>query len=198
MRTRIERNRTEGFSLVETVVVVAIVLCISAIAIPNFVVGIANVRLRGGTSSLSGLLQNCRMQAIKTNTTYSVHFTVLSNGPAAFIKTATGGTTISNTDPQIELGAPVTMNQNPTGTGAPTLLDSTTLGFAPSTSDPSFNSRGLPCLYSTSTGACTTPKGFVFYFTDSRPLGKNGWVAVTVSPAGRVKTWIWTGSSWGN
>jgi Tfp pilus assembly protein FimT len=181
--------------MVELLAVLAIVLCISAYAIPNFVVGIANIRLRSGMSSLSGLLQNCRMTAIKRNRDMSVHFAVVAAGPVAFIKdSATGGTTLANTDPQVELGAPVTMNQSPSGTGAPTLMDSTLLGFDPSTADPSFNARGIPCLYSS--GTC--PKGFVFYFTDTRPLGKNGWAAVSVSPAGRVKTWIWNGTAWAN
>ena len=198
MRLHRGRNRRAGFSLIETVAVLAIVMCIGAIAIPKFVVGIANIRLRGGMSSLSSLMQSCRMQSIKYNKVHSVHFTVMSGGPTAYIKDASATASISNTDSQVQLGAPVTMNQNPTGAGAPTALDSTILGFTPSTSDPSFNARGLPCLYSTSTGSCTSPIGFVFYFTDSRPLGRNGWAAVSVSPAGRVKTWMWNGGSWGN
>jgi prepilin-type N-terminal cleavage/methylation domain-containing protein len=197
MRFRIRSGRqANGFSLIEVVAVLAILLCISAYAVPNFVEGIANIRLRGGMSSLSGMMQNCRMQAIKLNKSMSVHFTVMSAGPVAFIKDATAGSTIANTDPQVQLGAPVTMNQNPTGTDAPTLLDSTILGFDPATNDPTFNARGLPCLYSS--GSCATPKGFVYYFTDTRALGKNGWGAVTISPAGHVKTWVWNGTAWGN
>ncbi len=196
MRIRIRGGKHAGFSMVEMVVVLAIVLCISAYAVPNFMVAVANFRLRSGMSSLSSLLQNCRMMAIKQNKNYSVHFTVMSNGPVAFIKDATAGTTISNLDPTAQLGAPVTMNQNPTGTGAPTLMDSTFLGFDPLTSDPTFNSRGIPCMYSS--GTCTAPKGFVFYFRGTRPLGSDGWAAVTISPAGHVKTWNWNGSAWSN
>jgi prepilin-type N-terminal cleavage/methylation domain-containing protein len=197
MRVRVRTGKqAQGFSLVEMIAVVAIVLGISAFAIPNFVVGIANIRLRSGMSSLSALIQNCRMQAIKRNQTTSVHFTVMSGGPTAFIKASTAGSTISNQDPQIQMGAPVIMNQSPTGTDAPTVFDETTLGFTPSTEDPAFNPRGLPCLYDS--GSCTSPIGFVFYFTDTRPLGKNGWGAVTISPAGHVKTWMWNGTSWGN
>jgi len=190
------QRRQAGYSLVEIIAVCAIILCISAFAIPNFVVGIANIRLRSGMSSLSGLLQNSRMIAIKQNKTMSVHFAVLAGGPVAFIKEAAAGSTLANTDYQVELGAPVSINQNPSGAGAPTTLDSTTLGFDPQTSDPSFNSRGLPCKYAS--GTCTAGFGFVYYFTDTRPLGKNGWAAVSVSPAGRVKTWMWNGSAWNN
>jgi prepilin-type N-terminal cleavage/methylation domain-containing protein len=196
MRFRIRNGHARGFSLVEILVVLAIILCISGYAIPNFLVGVANIRLRGGMSSLSSLVQNCRMTAIKRNRNYSVHFTVMAHGPVAFIKDSTAGTTISNMDPQAQLGAPVTMNQSPSGPGAPTLLDNSILGFDPSTADPAFNSRGMPCLYAS--GTCTTPKGFVFYFTDSRPVGGSGWGAVTVSPAGHVRTWMWNGTTWGN
>jgi hypothetical protein len=36
----------------------------------------------------------------------------------------------------------------------------------------------------------------VVYFTDTRTVGTPGWAAVTISPAGRVASWIWNGSSW--
>jgi prepilin-type N-terminal cleavage/methylation domain-containing protein len=198
MRFRIRnRGQARGFSLVEIIVVLAIILCISGYAIPNFMVAVANIRLRGGMSTLSSLIQNCRMTAIKNNRNYSVHFAVMANGPVAFIKDSTAGTTISNTDPQAQLGAPVSMNQSPSGPGAPTiLLDNSILLFDPSTADPAFNSRGMPCLYAS--GNCTTPKGFVFYITDSRPIGRSGWGAVSISPAGHVRTWMWDGTRWGN
>ncbi len=197
MRIRIRSGKHAGFSMVELIVVLAIIMCISAYAIPNFMVAIANFRLRSGMSSLSSLLQNCRMLAIKQNKNYSVHFTVMANGPVAYIKQSSDSGSISNSDPTAQLGAPVTMVQNPTGSDAPTLFDTSSLGFDPATSDPTFNPRGIPCTYSS--GACTlTPKGFAFYFRGARPLGKDGWAAVTVSPAGHVKTWFWNGSKWSN
>jgi type II secretory pathway pseudopilin PulG len=177
-------------------VVVAILVVISAIAIPNMMNVIANLRLRGGMSSLSSLLQNCRMMSIKGNQTYSVHFTTMSAGPVAYVKLAGDTAGILNSDVQAQLGAPVTMDQSPSGTGAPTLLDNSILNFDPLTSDPSFNSRGIPCIYAS--GTCTAPKGYVFYFRGRRPFGTDNWAAVTVSPAGHVKTWYWNGSSWGN
>jgi prepilin-type N-terminal cleavage/methylation domain-containing protein len=197
MRIRIHPGRkADGFSLVEIIAVIAIILCIAAFAIPNFMTGVANIRLRSGMSSLSGLIQNCRMQAIKQNRNMSVHFTIMSAGPSVFIKDATGGSTLDSKDPQIQMGAPMSLVRTPSGPGIPTLLDSTSLGFDPSTEDLSFNPRGLPCLYAS--GTCTTPKGFVYYFTDTRPYGSSGWTAVSVSPAGHVKTWMWYGSAWGN
>lgn len=198
VRIRKQKKSTGGFSLVELVMVVAILLVVAAFALPYMVNVVASVRLRGGMTSLAGVFQECRSLAIKNNKYMSTHFTTLANGPVAYVKDSTiSSPTLASTDPQVELGAPVTQVTSLTSvTGAPTALDSTTLGFTPQSGDPSFNTRGLPCPYSS--GTCTTPTGFVYYFTDTRPLGKNGWAAVTISPAGRVKVWMWTGSAWGS
>ncbi len=189
-------GKQTGFSMIETMVVLAIVLCISAYAIPNFMMAIANLRLRSGMSSLSSLFQNCRMMSIKQNTMYTVHFTTMAAGPVAYIQDASQTAAYSNSAQQAQLGAPVTMDQNPSGTGAPTQMDSTLLGFDPLKTDPTFNARGIPCPYSS--GSCPAPKGFVFYFRGRRPLADDAWGAVSISPAGHVKTWFWNGSAWSN
>lgn len=186
-----------GFSLVELTVVVSILLVVGAIFTPAVMTVVANARLRGGITSLSGILQSCRMTAVKQNRTMSVHYTVISHGPLAYVKEATvSSPTVASTDPQVELGAPVTLVSTLTGPGAPGVaLDSAILGFTPATSDASFNPRGSPCTYSS--GSCTN-SGFVYYLTDSRPLGKSGWAAVTISPAGRIQKWFWNGYGWGS
>ncbi len=188
------RRARFGFSVLELLVVLSILLIVGALAVPNFLNIIANSRLRSGMGSLSGLLQDCRMTAVKKNRIMSTHFSVMAHGPVAFVKLATDASGITSSDPQVQLGAPVTKVTSPTGTGAPTALTSATLGFTPQTDDPSFNPRGLPCNWNGA--ACAGNVGFVYYFTDTRPLNKNGWAAVSVSPAGRVKTWFWNGSAW--
>ncbi len=182
--------------MVEMMAAIAVILCISAIAVPNFMIAIANLRLRSGMSSLSGIIQNCRMQAIKYNKVYSVHFTSMSHGPVAYIKEASDTSALNSQDLQVQLGAPLHMDQNPSGPGAPTLFDASyfNTSTSPNLTDPSFSPRGMPCTYSG--GTCTTLQPFVFYFTDTRPLGASGWGAVTITPAGRVKTWFWNGSAW--
>jgi len=183
-----------GFSLLELLLVVALMLVISAIALPNMMTVISNARLRGGVTNLSGLLQNSRMLAIKENKTKTTRFVVMANGPVAYVKTATDFSSMTTTDAQVQLGAPLTQYPTPIGAGAPAALNSTTLGFTAVTTDPSFNSRGLPCAW-TVTG-CTT-SGFIYYFSDRRPFGQSGWAAVSISPAGRIKRWVWNGSVWG-
>ena len=190
------RNRDErGFSLIELVVVTAIILTISAIAVPNMMNVIANARLRGAATSLSGILQSSRMYAVKQNRTMTVRFASLQLGPYAYVKDATSSTTtLLTTDPQVQLGAPIIQVAVPSG-GTPTVMDSTVLGFSPlSYPDlPSFNPYGLPCKYAS--GVCSNT-GFVFYFTDVRRNA--AWTAVSISPAGRIRQWWWYGDRWGS
>ena len=111
----------------------------------------------------------------------------------AYVKNAADTSDLATADTQAQLGAPLTKFTTPTGTGAPPELTSAELSFTAVTSDPSFNSRGLPCEYVS--GVCTN-KGFVYYFKDTRPLGASRWAAVSISPAGRIKRWFWTGTNW--
>jgi prepilin-type N-terminal cleavage/methylation domain-containing protein len=196
-RTARTYGRCRGFSLLEMIIVMAIMMVVAALATPSIVDVVANMRLRAGMSSLSGLLQNARMTAVKTNRIKSVKFAVLANGPVACIKDVGVASGCGSGDPMVQLGAPVTKVGTPSGSGAPTALGSAALSFSPdATNPPSFNPNGLPCVYSASSPGSCPATGFVFYFTDVRPLGKNGWAAVTISPAGRVKTWYWNGTAW--
>jgi len=194
MYTEARRSRCRGFSLIELMIVIGVLLILGVIAIPNMMTVISNARLQGGGTNLSGLLQSCRTLAINQNTTMTTHFMVLANGPVAFVKKASDASGLNGKDTQVQLGAPLTKVTTPTGPGAPAALTTTELGFTAVTTDPSFNSRGLPCAYSG--GVCPT-SGFVYYFKDNRPMGKIGWIAVSVSPAGRIKRWIYSGVAWG-
>ena len=77
------------------------------------------------------------------------------------------------------------------------------LDFTANAGLPSFNARGLPC--SVSGAACISPaaagggegwSGYVCYLRQNRSLEQAGWAAITVSAAGRVRFWTWSGSRW--
>jgi len=151
-------------------------------------------------TSLSGVLQNCRMLAVKQNLTMTTHFVVdtfgSTQGVMAYVKQATDPNPLITTDSQVQLEEPIMQVTAPSGPGAPTPVDPVSqLGFTPVTSDASFNSTGLPCAYSS--GTCPI-RGFIYYFHDSRLAGQTGWAALSISPAGRLKKWYWNGSTWNN
>ena len=194
-------NRHEaGFTMLEVMIVVAIGLIITAAEIPVMSNVIANMRLRTSISTLSGLIQNTRSLAVQSNKTKTARY---FNRPIApfslvyYVKTASDSSAFASTDPQVELEAPITPYDTPSGTGAPTAIPAATLGFpSPRTEDPSFNPNGIPCYYSA--GACAANNGFIKYFKDNRIGGSGGWAAISVTPAGRIKRWFWTGSAWGS
>ena len=194
-------RRAAGFSMLQLVVVIAIAATVTAMALPSVLDVVANVRLRSGMNSLGGIFHECRAVAIKQNKLMTTQFTSLSYGPFAYVKDATltgSAAARSASDPQVGLGSPMSRVTSISGvSGAPPALTSTQLGFTPQANDPlaTFNPRGLPCLYAN--GTCTANVGFAFYFSDTRARGRNGWGALSISPAGRIKVWIWNGSTWG-
>ena len=55
-----------GFSLLELLIVVGVSITIVAIAMPFFMQGFYNIRLKSAASNLSGLMQQARIQAART------------------------------------------------------------------------------------------------------------------------------------
>ena len=194
-----DKRDDTGFSLLELMIVVAIALTITAIGLPRMSTIIANAKLRASMSSVSGLFQNCRMVAVQQNRTMTAHLSPPATPPRLvyYLKKAIDTTgTLQTSDPQVVLEVPIFAFDSPTGAGAPSDVSAGVLGFKPQTTEPSFNSRGLPCAYDTPTGACPNV-GFVKYFKDTRISGSSsGWAAISISPAGRIKRWFWTGSVW--
>ena len=188
------RNQS-GFTLMETRIVAAIATVITVTALPNITNALANAKMRASMTSLSGLLQNTRMEAVQENRTKTARFEGgTTTRLMGYIRDAGDTSTLSTTDSQVEMEAPITKLTAPAGLGAPPAISTTTLGFTPQTGDPSFNRRGLPCLYSG--GTCPTNYGFIYYFKDTRAAGAGGWAAISLSPAGRIKRWFWNGSAW--
>jgi Tfp pilus assembly protein FimT len=190
-------NKRAGFSMIEVMAVTGISMIITMISVPNMMTAVGGLRLRSSMTSLAGVLQNCRMLAVKQNQTMSTHFAVTtygaSNGVVAYVKKASDPNPVSMTDSQVQLEQPVTQVTTPSGLGAPATIPTSTIGFTPQTSDPSFTTTGLPCAYS---GGNCVNSGFIYYFHDTRASGQAGWAAISLSPAGRLKKWYWNGSTW--
>jgi len=196
----LRRRREYGFSMLELVIVVAMVLIVTAMAAPNIFNIIYNIRLRSAAQTVSGMMQTARMQAVRDNK-YRYACTGLADGVTKSWVAASSACNAPNpTDTQAQLGTGIQLANS----GYPGGID-TAAGFSPLSPSfkPAFNERGLPCT--PNGGRCSpsvsSPAGvasFVVYLTDSRPIGADGWASVTVSPAGRTQVWIWNGSAWGH
>ena len=189
MRQKRPRSAS-GFSLLELMIVVGILMVITAMAMPKIMTTIADVRLRGAVNSASGIMQNARMIAIKDNLLRKVKYSNVASGGFMYVDLNDDGN-IQATEPQVQMGSTILAYSAPSGLPA---LIASDLGYTPATvSTVMFNPRGIPCSAVNSCGS-----GMVIYFTDSRTVGSPSWAAVSISPAGRVKTWMWKGASWGD
>jgi Tfp pilus assembly protein FimT len=188
-------KKAQGFSLVELLIVVATMMILAAITVPRVLNVITDINLRYAATNLNGLLQKARMQAIRKNATYMVQPTTLPTGGNGYyvdFPLAAYG----SADPVLPLGSHITVSLG-SGSGAPnesTYLSN--LGFTPNsgTQNPSFNARGLPCVYSS--GSCPqNGQGFVYFLTNASATGNSTWASVAVTPSGRVQLWTCDGTS---
>jgi len=207
-------KRSGGFSLVEITLVVFVMSVLAAITVPNVMLTVSNVKLRGTAADLAGLMQQARIMAAKNNPqnppAYAIKFAVLNGTPSAYVDLngtgAWNGTAIVNgvsmSEPVIAFGGTVKLAPAPpTGSGGqpPAYVlvgDSSTGGPFSNANTLAFSPRGLPCDYS-APPTCTSPAPsyFVYYLTDTR-MGNPGWAAVVVTKGGRTKVVTWNGASW--
>ena len=172
-----------GFSLLELVIVVAIMLAISAYAIPNVISAIGDYKLKNTMSQVAGICQQQRMVAVRTNATVQVTSTTVAGLlPKGVSRVTSGAPTLDTTSYLSSYGVTNYQAQDQSSTYAA-----------------QFNSRGLPCaglLTACSNWDGTKQVGFLIYFKMDKTLGGSGWGAITITPAGRINTWFYSGSSY--
>lgn len=204
MKRRPKTKREHGFTVMEVVAIVVMLIFMLGIAAPSIMTAVYNVRLRGGAADLSGLMQQTRITAARQNALQLLRFTTVGGRQVAYID-LNNNNTYDSTEPEVMFngsvvpaaGAPNGSNGQPTAyvlvgdTSNGTPYDNATvLGFS---------SRGLPCAYDTTTTppTCATPSTtyFVYYLTDTR-MGNPGWAGVVVTKSGRTRVVMWDGASW--
>ncbi len=198
---KLRRKHERGLSLLELLIVVAVILIVAAMALPNIFNMIYNIRMRSAAQTVAGMMQTCRMQAVRDNTFYFVRTKLIGNATWVWVSNSATNSAPTVNEPQAILGANIVTSNSPpsfpTVSYIPIPLNQNKI--------PAFNARGLPCL---STGVqCKTQyngglqgqlsSAFQLYLTGNRPFGGNTWAAVMVSPAGRVQTFIYDGNNWG-
>jgi len=195
-----KRSGDGGFSLLELIIVIAVILILAAMTVPKIMTEVDVVRVRYSATDLSGVLQRARMEAVRKNAVYSVQYTA---GPPAIESIVD-----RNLAAPVPAIPPAVLGSNVTsvygaGSGAPgeaafvASLNFTSLAAA-ATGLPSFNARGLPCVRTSST-VCTQTlgQGFAFFLSGASAAGANvTWSAVVVTPSGRCETWAYNGTNW--
>ena len=205
--------RRKGFSLLELAIVVAIILIVAAIGVPNVTRAIRTARVRGAAVEYANLLQTTRTRAINDDRFYAVYVQPAAGGnsPIAYADVyplALNGTSGLGPPPtgHYNAGPPsdpmTTMSADellqPVA-AAPDVAGLNTAFCASCTPDlilnvaPTWGPDGMPCRSKPSldgTGTvCNSSGGPVAYVTYFQSTASQQWSAVTVSPAGRVKAW---------
>jgi len=198
------QKRGRGFSLIELIIVIAMIMILAAISVPPLLNTVSDINLRYAATNISGLLQAARMSGVRKNTFYTVQPTTLSTGGTGYYAHVQGGSYAVG-DPLLPLGSQITAYIG-TGSGAPnesTFASGTSssgLTFAPNAGPdaPSFNARGLPCIGVPATGACplVPGQGFVMFLSKSSAVGNVSWASIAITPSGHIQ--IWTSDSAGN
>jgi prepilin-type N-terminal cleavage/methylation domain-containing protein len=177
------RTRESGFSMIEMTIVCVIMLVIAGIAVPNIFQTFRNYQLDAAGHSVASLLQQARIQAVKTNLPAYVNYTNASAGNMAFVTNDPANTTYAAGNPDVQLSPAVTFQNTPPDHAQLDAYINATPQVA--TASIGFNARGLPCTESGGNPTvCSAPAGFEWFMQSA-----GGWEAVTVTPSGRIKSW---------
>jgi len=175
-----------GYSLLELMVALAMVMVLTTMAVPAVTTAISDAQLRSAAGGLAGTLQKARMISASADRAYALR---LSGSSTVYIDL--------NGNSTLDASEMVNLLRLPRGVVIDASAPALNAGFGTSVLGlPGFDPRGLPCAVSSGTCTFNQGTGFVVYLRQDRPFGATSWAAVSVSPAGRIKTWMWSGTAW--
>lgn len=192
------RRREAGFSLIELIVVVAIAILVMAIAIPAIKRTVTSYQLDASSRAVASMLQTVRSAAVKNEMPYYAQFNGVAGPSVVFALSASelnGNVPYNPTiDPTVAINGNVVF---PAAAPPPHAQLETAMGVTAGTpvqigGPIAFNARGIPCQQNGTAWQCTrTPVAFEWFMQNSM---SGRWAAITVSPAGRIKSWRMSGN----
>lgn len=217
-RTEMSSDRQRGFSILEMMLVVVIMLIILGMAAPKMMRIISNQKLQSSAQAYAGLLQEARSRAVQDNNPYEVLFGTSGGAPIAYVDLNDNGTFDAGTEPAVLLASPIVVTDTglpPSTQGFDTTHPINIIPLHTSTSPMlafdgtarpavAFNQKGLPCQRFVAGGNCVnaipppTPPAalppqvaWVTYFKYPISASAADWDAISVTPAGRIKVWTY-------
>jgi len=195
-------------------IVVAIMLIVASFAVPVYTTAMRTARLRGSEADYASLLQMGRSRAVNDDRYYSVYIQAAAgnNPQMAYVDiypqavngtsgTGPGGGYIAGppADPMVALSAeaiPQAEASAPNTGNLVTLFCGSCAAAIIKNTPPTWGPDGLPCAPTISAGGtgtvCNSAGGPIAYIAFFQSSTTQEWDAVTISPAGRIKTWYYT------
>jgi len=185
--TRISR-RSAGFSLIEIFVVVVIIGIVSAIALPRVSSIVDSYRLSSSIAGLAGELNVAKLKATSQLNPYQLQINAANGTYQRYVMTSTPGVlprTFTPDPGSVAMALPGTVSFGLGNATVPAGSAGEQATLAQSTAI-TFNSMGVPV---DANGQPTAANAIYVTYNGQT-------AAVTVSLAGRIEPWTWSGSQW--
>lgn len=187
-RSATPRRATAGFSMVELVVSISVMLILTALAIPSLMHSVRAYQLNSAAASVSDMLKFTRFEAVRRNT--QINFLMQGSGPGWLVGTDSNNNGVF--DPtekqQLVAGFPTLL---PGGTAPPPNAIQAALGGAALTTlsgangTVTFDARGA---VRQAIGGAIANNPYVFYIGNASDPD-SGYRAVVLIPSGGVQVW---------
>lgn len=201
-KSRENTSSQKGVTLTELIIVVAIIAIVVTFSIPSLSSVIDNSRLKASMQNLAAVYQDARLRATQNDTAYEVLVSAPGVTPATVCIDLDGDGLCGPGDPVTTLPTRVAVSNIGS---VPAQLSLNQLHFPPVYTENSlmfsqqgifaqgvaWNSHGLPCQRASAAAACLA-SGWVQYVQFQRSNGTIIYGAVSVTPTGHVKTWIYS------
>ncbi len=207
-----------GFSMLELLIVIAIMLIVAAIGVPKMMTVIDQQKLQTSAQTYASFIQLARERAIQDDQFYQIENTTIGGNKPIVYLDMNGNGTLDASEPSVQLPSPVIISDTGVplgGFGNTTLLNAKPLTSSTTNPPPmtaldgtqraglAFNGRGLPCQRYAATDPCTVSPSnpgagggnvvvaWVTFLQYQMAGGGLEYAAISVTPAGRVKTWLY-------